>query len=125
MKLESEITAELMRANRVPVGCWEVKRTIGLSLAFSSFVTHQIGFLLKAKHQRLNIKIKDVGIARKEFDGMTFEKSPAWCICCYPANNKDGYNCYSIDVDIWYNERRTSDRKSLIEKRAIELGIKI
>lgn len=122
MKTESVITAELMKANRTPLGCWEIKKSNTNSIPFAGFRDHQIAYLMKAKHQRLNIKIKDVGVARKEFDGMTFEKSPAWCVCCYPADNKDGYNCYSIDVDDWYNERRTCGRKSLTEDRAKELG---
>ena len=122
MKLESKITAELMATNRTPPVAWEVKRTIGKSIPFSAFADHQIANLMKSKHQRLNIKIKDVGVARKEFDGMTLEKVPSWCICCYPAENKDGYNCYSIDIDVWYNERRTCGKKSLNEERASLLG---
>lgn len=122
MKLENKITAELMKANRTPIGCWEVKRTVKGALAFSAFADHQISYLMRAKRQRLNIKIRDVGVSRKEFDGMTFEKSPSWCLCCYPADNKDGYNCYSIDIDDWYNERRTCGRKSLTEDRAKQLG---
>ena len=122
MKLENKITAELMKANRTPIGCWEIKRVVKGALAFSAFADHQISYLMKAKRQRLNVKIRDVGVARKEFDGMTFEKSPAWCVCCYPADNRDGYNCYSIDIDVWYNERRTGDRKSLTEERASQLG---
>jgi hypothetical protein len=122
MKLENKITAELMKANRLPPVAWEVKRTVGKSLPFSSFADHQITNLLKAKRQRLNLKIRDVGVARKEFDGLTLDHSPAWCVCCYPADNKDGYNCYAIDIDVWYNERRTCDRKSLIEERAKSLG---
>lgn len=122
MKTESVITAELMRANRTPVGIWEVKKTNTNSIPFSGFADHQVASLMKAKHQRLNIKIRDVGIHQKNVDGMTFEKSPSWCLCCYPADNKDGYNCYSIDIDDWYNERRTCGRKSLTEERAKQLG---
>lgn len=122
MKLESKITSELMAANRLPPVAWEIKRTVGRSLPFAAFANHQIGNLMKSKHQRLNIKIRDVGVARKEFDGMTLEKVPSWTICCYPADNKDGYNCYSIDIDDWYNERRTCGRKSLTEDRAKQLG---
>lgn len=125
MKLESKITAELMKANRLPPVAWEVKRTVGKSLPFSAFADHQITNLLKAKRQRLNIKIRDIGITKKEFDGVTLDKTPAWCVCCYPAENKDGYNCYSIDIDVWYHERRTCERKSLTECRAAELGEKV
>lgn len=125
MKLESKITAELMAANRLPPISWEVKRTVGKSIPFSSFADHQITNLMKSKHQRLNIKIKDVGVARKEFDGLTLEKVPSWCVCCYPADNRDGYNCYAIDIDDWYQERRTCGRKSLTEERASELGTHI
>ena len=123
MKLESKITAEMMKANRLPVGVWEIKRTTGKSLPFNSFATHQIDYLMKAKHQRLNIKIRDVGVARKEFDGVTLQKSPAWCVCCYPSDtNKYGYNAYAIDIDIWYRERQTCGRKSLTEDSAMILG---
>lgn len=125
MKLENKITAELMAQNRLPPVSWEVKRTVKGALAFAAFAGHQISNLMKSKHQRLNIKIRDVGVARKEFDGLTLEKVPSWCICCYPANNKDGYMAYAIDIDVWYQERRTCGRKSLTEERAKELGFSI
>jgi len=125
MKLENKITAILMKENRTPVGCWEIKRTVGNTIPFSGFADHQIAFLMKAKHQRLNVKIKDVGVARKEFDGVTFEKSPAWCVCCYPSDKKHGFVSYSIDIDVWYNERRTSGKKSISSERASELGEEI
>lgn len=125
MKTESVITAELMKANRLPVGIWEVKKTNTTSIPFAGFADHQVASLMKAKHQRLNIKIRDVGVHQKNVDGMTFEKSPSWCICCYPANNKDGYVAYAIDIDDWYQERRTGSRKSLTEERAKKLGFLI
>lgn len=125
MKLESQITAELMKQERMPVGAWEVKRTTGKSLPFCKFAQHQIEYLLKAKTRVLSIKIRDVGKAKKEFDGVTFYKSPSSCICCYPAKNKDGYHAYSIDIEVWYQERRTCGRKSLTEKRASELGYQL
>lgn len=125
MKLEKDITALLMKQDRIPIGCWEVKRTAGKSIPFTDFAEHQIRNLMKASHQTLHIKIKDVGVARKEFDGITFFRYPAWCVCCYPAQNKDGFNAYSIDIDTWYNERRTCGRKSLTEQRANELGQKL
>ncbi|HCC04972.1 TPA: hypothetical protein DEP58_01540 [Patescibacteria group bacterium] len=126
MKLEKKITAELMRDNRLPEGCWEAKRTTGKSIPFSAFADHQINNLLKAKKQVLNIKIRDIGVARKEFDGITFKKSPAWCICCYPSNTvKCGYTAYAIDILDWYNERRTCGRQSLTEKQAQNIGFEI
>lgn len=77
MKLENEITSILEKEDRLPVGCWEVKRTVGKAIPFSGFADHQIASLMKAKHQRLHVKIRDVGRHKKHFDGMTFEKSPA------------------------------------------------
>lgn len=125
MKLEKDITSILEKEDRLPVGCWEVKRTVGRTLLFSEFANHQIESLMKAKHQRLHIKIRDVGRHKKNFDGMTFEKSPAWCICCYPEDVKHGFVAYSIDIDVWYNERRTCGKKSLSKERAKELGFEI
>lgn len=124
MKLETDITAELMASDRLPVGTsgWEVKRTTGNTLPFKSFANHQIESLFKANKQRLHIKIRDVGRHRKNFDGMTLDHSPAWCICCYPDDNKDGYVAYAIDINVWYNERRTSGKTSLSKERAKELG---
>lgn len=122
MKTEAVITAELMKQNRIPVGCWEVKRTTDKSLAFDEFAGHQIDSLMKAYYKKLNIKIRDIGRHKKPFDGATFLWSPAWCICCYPAENKDGYNAYAINIDAWYNARRTCGRKSLSEKLASEIG---
>ena len=125
MKLESKITAELMKQNRLPIGAWEIKRTKGNTIPFSAFAEHQISNLIKACKQRLNIKIRDVGVARKEFDGVTLDHSPSWCVCCYPEENKDGYVAYAIDVLDWYNERRTSGKKSISKERAEQLGTQI
>jgi hypothetical protein len=125
MKLEKKITAELMQQDRLPIGVWEIKRTVGNSLPFNAFAEHQIHFLMKVKHQKLHLKIRDVGVAQKQFDGATFKKYPAWCICCYPVNNKCGYSAYAIDIDEWYNERLTCGRKSLTKERAKEIGVEI
>jgi hypothetical protein len=125
MKTEAVITSDLMKEDRLPVGAWEVKVTKLKSLAFNKFLDHQIKYLMKATNQRLNIKIRDVGKAKKQFDGVTFHMSPAWCVCCYPSTNKKGYVAYAIDVLDWYQERRTCGRKSLTEKRASEIGDEI
>lgn len=122
MKSESTITAELMSQSRLPVGVWEVKRGI-TAIPFTDFADHQIRSLLKARKQRFNYKIQDVGIARKPFDGFTVEKSPAWCILCYPTPH--GYVAYAVDVLDWYQERRTCGRKSITKERAEELGREI
>jgi len=123
MKLESKITAELQSQNRLPVGAWEVKRTTNNSLPFKSFAQHQIDSLLKAKRSRLNVKIRDAGVFKKPFDGLTLEKTPAWCVCCYPEGK--GYTAYAIDIEVWYLERRTCGRKSMTKERASQLGEKL
>ena len=125
MKLEKKITGELMAEDRLLPGAWEIKRTKTNSIAFSSFAVHQITALFKAKLQRLHVKIRDVGVFKKEFDGITLEKSPAWCICCYPDDNRKGYVAYAIDVGVWHKERQTCGRKSLTKERANELGEEI
>lgn len=125
MKSESTITAELMSQSRLPVGMWEVKITKSNAIPFAGFADHQISSLLKARKQRLNYKIQDVGIARKPFDGFTVEKSPAWCILCYPSPMAPGYTAYAVDVIDWYQERRTCGRKSITKERAKELGKEI
>jgi hypothetical protein len=119
---EAKLTALLMKEQRMPFGLWEVKITKGKSIPFSGFSNEQITVLMRAKHQRYDYKIRDTSLDKMRVDGFTFIKSPSWCICCYPAENRDGYNAYAIDIDVWYQERRTCGRKSLTEERAIELG---
>ena len=123
MKLEAKITAELMAEDRLPIGAWEVKRTTTNALPFAAFATHQIESLFRTKLQRLNVKIRDAGVFKKPFDGLTLEKSPAWCICCYPDKNRKGYMAYAIDIEMWFKERHTCGRKSITKERADEIGM--
>ena len=81
----------------------------------------------KGNFIKVNKSFADLfGYTCKEFDGITFKKSPAWCICCYPSNTvKCGYTAYAIDILDWYNERRTCGRQSLTEKQAQNIGFEI
>lgn len=121
---EAKLTAKLMREQRMPFGIWEVKFTKGKSIPFSGFSNEQLMVLMRAKHQRFDYKIRDTSLDKMRVDGFTFIKSPAWCICCFPAGGND-WRSYAIDIDVMYETRRTCGRKSFTENMAKQMGTEI
>lgn len=118
---EADITADLMKWNLMPIGDWEVKVTKTATMAFSKFPQHQIDNLFLVKLRRFNYKIRDEGVSQKPYDGFTREKSPAWCILVFC---KDKLEVFAIDIEVFYNERR-SGAKSLTANRSSQLGIRL
>lgn len=120
---EASFTAEIMKADKMPVGVWEAKITKTGSLSLNALAPHQLHSLLVAKKRRFTHKIRDEGISKKPFDGFTVERSPAWVIAIFWKPGVRYF--YAIDIDIWYHEVQTSTRRSLTEERANIIGTKI
>jgi penicillin-binding protein-related factor A (putative recombinase) len=101
---------------------FELKLEKGKSLPFSAVMEHQLIALKLAKHGKLIHKIAD-GIAggQKPFDCFTLAGVPAYVVIMFYRRAQKEF--YMIDVDVFINEKETSDRKSLTDQRAKEIGI--
>jgi len=118
-KREAEWTSKY--GHLIPDGVWEVKLCGQKrnSISYKQFAPHQINNLLKAKHQKIVVKIRDVGKHKKEFDGFSQTKGPAWVVLVY------GKNAYTVDIDAFYNFCMREGNKLVTEEDAIWFGTKI
>lgn len=98
----------------------EVKITKEKSLPFNAVKDHQIAGLLVAKHGTLSYKIPDTGYDQKPFDMVVFQGAGAYILVMFWKRGCK--TCYLLDIDVFLKEKKTSDRKSLTEERACELG---
>ncbi len=101
-----------LKARWKKTGAFELKLTKTDSIPFSAVKPHQIAALKAAKHGVLAYKIADVGLAQKPFDCFCFAGVPAFVVIQFPGA------AYGIDVDVFTEESRISDRRSLTEERA-------
>jgi hypothetical protein len=109
--------------------CFELKSTPGTSLPFSSLEPHQRDNLLKAKHGRLYHRLSDLGnfsgIHQKQpFDCFMLSGVKAFVVPMYNVKERGNKVFYLIDIDAWCEEEKKSDRKSLTEERAGQIGKK-
>ena len=92
------------------------------ALAFSALAPHQRTALLNAYRGVITYKIPDTGVLQKPFDCFTMSNVMAFVVVMfYKRGCKD---FYIIDIEAWIAEENGSDRKSLTEKRAGEIGAK-
>ncbi len=96
-------------------GAFELK-SVDTSLPFSALPDHQIEGLLHAKHEKIYMKLPDVGF-QMPFDCFILASVPAWVVVRYSSGN-----WYTIDIDAFVKERDTSTRKSLTEERAAAIS---
>ena len=113
---------------------YELKICKGTSLPFTSVADHQVEALIQAE-EGLFYKIPDQPIswgantklrfaAKKPFDCLYIVKSNAYVIIWfYTPRTKKVF--IKIPIFAWLDERNTSNRKSLTELKALELGEKI
>ena len=102
-------------------GAFELKLTKTSSIPFSSVADHQILNLKIAKHSNLVYKIMDVGLAQKPFDCFTLSNVQAYVVLMFYKRGQKEF--FMIDIDDFIKEKETSDRKSLLESRAREIGV--
>ena len=100
---------------------FELKITNNLALPFDAVKPHQIINLKIAKHGTLPYKIADEGFQQKPFDCVVLRGTPAYVVVMYYQRGQKKF--YLIDVDVFTRETQNSDRKSLTEARAREIGI--
>lgn len=99
---------------------YELKFCKDPSLPFTAVQPHQIRALQFAKHNKVIHKIADVGVLQKPFDAFVLAGVPAYVVIQFW---KPGYKIfYMIDIDDYVKESETSERQSLTEERAYQIG---
>lgn len=102
-------------------GAFELKATKDGSIPFAAVKVHQTQALFHAKRGGLTYKIPDDAYSQKPFDCISLVGVPAYIVIMFRAKSP---HFYMIDVDVWLDEAQKSERKSLTEERAAEIGSK-
>lgn len=110
---------------------WELKLEKGTSMLFSKVKDHQIKALLEAEKIGLYHKIADQTIGRGNTYGFTLKKpcdclfvrGEAYVVIVFYTPRKPKIALW-IRIKAFVDEIKSSDRKSLTEKRAIEIAEK-
>jgi len=110
----------LMNQEDFETFAFELKITKTKSLSFNALLEHQKISLLNTKHRRLAHKIADDSVGFKPYDGFFFKKEPAFVVIQFYKRGEKRF--YMIDIDDWVTEPTISDRKSITEERAADIG---
>jgi len=100
-------------------GAFELKLTKTNSLPFDSVKEHQLHALQTAKYKSLVFKIPDLGL-QNPCDVLKLENVPAFVVVMYYKRGQKEF--IMLDIDVFLTEMHTSERKSLTEERAKEIG---
>jgi len=111
------------KASNLTTQAAELKFCKKKSLPYSQIAPHQIRALHLAKHGTLYYKISDTGYDSKPFDCFILSGVPAFLYVMFHVGRGTSH-FYGIDIDVLMNEINSSDRKSLTEERAREIGDK-
>jgi hypothetical protein len=98
---------------------FELKLTTGQSIPFNAVAEHQMLALLLAKTGRLVYKIPDLGV-QNPFDSVCLEGISAYVVVQFWKAGEKKF--YMVDAEVWKQEWLLSERKSLTEERAKEIG---
>lgn len=98
---------------------WEAKFTRTSRIAYRALANHQEESLVKAQ-RAYAIKLADVGLALKPFDGGMFYKASGFFIAIYFTYRKT--IVVEIPIDNFLHEKYSSKEKSLTKQRALEIG---
>jgi len=121
---EADRTTLFLKYAKARIGesfAFEAKICKEKSLPFSAVQDHQERNLHIVKHGVFNYKIADVGYEQKPWDGFQLTHLPAYVVIFWYQKRGDR-RITIIDIDMWLEERKTSDRKSLTYERSCELG---
>lgn len=83
---------------------------------------HQEHALLAVKHALMTYKIPDDSYDQKPFDCFFMAGAGANVVIRFRSKDRGQKEFFIIDVDAWKKERLSSERKSLTEERAREIG---
>ena len=112
-----------LKAIHYKTGAFELKVSDGSSLPFDHVQDHQETALYAAKHGNFVYKIPDLG-NQNPFDCLMLVHVPSWVVVMYHHKDFGQREFYMIDIDMWMEEKRITDRKSLTEERAGQIGKK-
>ena len=98
---------------------FELKATKQSSLPFTAVKPHQEAALFNVKHGTFVFKIPDTGNVQNPFDSFLFKNAPAFVVIMF---NSKSHDFVMIDIDVWMEEKKVSQRKSLLDSRAREIG---
>jgi penicillin-binding protein-related factor A (putative recombinase) len=98
---------------------WEAKFTRSKYINFKCLAPHQEEFLLQSERS-LNLKIPDVGLSRKLFDGVCMVGAYPVFVAIYYQPRKT--EIYEIPIRAFLKEKYTSGEKSLSIDRARQIG---
>jgi tRNA A37 threonylcarbamoyladenosine biosynthesis protein TsaE len=91
------------------------------SLSFNAVKEHQEIALFRVKHGYFNYKIPDAGFDQKPFDGFQMVMQPAYVVIFWWQHRGDK-RITIIDIDVWLEEKKNSERKSITYERAKEIA---
>lgn len=106
---------ELKKKKRPLYGNFELKRTLSLSIPFSSVKAHQDTGLLAAQKEGYIWKHSDEDSREKPFDCSSVPPITGYVVIRYPGI------FFIITVEAFLNEKQNSTRKSLTESRAAQI----
>ncbi len=103
-----------LRANKskFPSCAFELKQTTTDSLPFTAVAEHQEVAMEAAETEGILYKAPDDSRGSKPFDFFWLREADAWVVIRYP-----NFFCI-ISRAVFFEEKKISDRKSLISKRA-------
>jgi hypothetical protein len=101
-------------------GAFELKFTKSSCLPFSAVKDHQLLALQHANRSSLVYKISDGTLGQKPFDCFCLSAVPAYIVVRFEKPRCKKF--YMITVGNWLHHIETSQRRSLTEKMAGEIG---
>ena len=101
-------------------GVFELKLARGKSLAFSAVQEHQERALLMVSFSGIYYKIPDDTYSQKPFDCFYIKNAEAYVVVMFYHRGQKEF--IMIKIQDWMKEKENSDRKSLTEERAKEIG---
>lgn len=120
--MQSKFTAWMDKSDYYKNAAWELKLSKeNNALAFNSFRPQQLPSLYKAKHNRVFKKLSDMDPTLKPFDCMQVCYAEAWVIAGWHHERK-GITAYWIDIDVFLQAQKESQRKSITESECATLA---
>lgn len=100
-------------------GVFELKLAKGFLMPFDAVADHQIAALLATKKDSLFFKLPDCGY-QNPFDCMFLKEISAYVVVMFYKPGQKEF--IMIDAEVFLLEKQRSQRKSLLESRAKEIG---
>lgn len=115
------IFTKWLKINWRTSAAFELKLTKIDNLPFAAVKEHQLIGLWNAKNTQVVYKLSDVSFGKKPFDEFVLSGAESYiAIMFYKPNSKHQF--YLIEISDFLEEKKKSERKSLTEERASEIG---